>query len=384
MRDIHDGYAGGSGADGTRALARALPPLLVVIGIVWQAVTPQEITGTPFFTAAPLVAAPLFARWVAALFGAVGILAAVLLHVVGGRVTSDAAAQYLTTELATIAFATVLAVLIHGVVERARDQAATARGVAEAAQRAVLPTPPARIDGLRLAARYEAARTDTLVGGDFYAALHTPYGVRLIVGDVRGKGLGAIETVAVILGAFWEAADSEPCLPALADRLEKALIRGAERRRAPDISESFATCILAEIPPGQHSLRILNRGHPEPFFLDAAGEVTKLHPGEFALPLGLGHLSAQTCRSDQWPFPPDSTLLLYTDGLTESRDTAGDFYDPARHLEGREFSSPETLLTSIAEDVRRYTNGARDDDMALLAVSRSESLQPLFKGWPVT
>ncbi|WP_371626377.1 hypothetical protein OG245_29380 [Streptomyces sp. NBC_01116] len=131
MRDISNGYTGHSSADRTRILARALPPLLVVLGIAWQAVTPQEITGTPFFTAAPLVAAPLFARWVAAFFGAVGILAAVLLHVVGGKVTQDAAAQYLTTELATIAFATVFAVLIHGVVERARNQAATARGVAE-------------------------------------------------------------------------------------------------------------------------------------------------------------------------------------------------------------------------------------------------------------
>ncbi|WP_405435024.1 PP2C family protein-serine/threonine phosphatase [Streptomyces anulatus] len=380
MRDISDGYAGGSSADGNRTLARALPALLVVIGIVWQAVTPREITGTPFFTAAPLVAAPLFARWVTAFVGAVGILAAVLLHFVGGRVTEDAAAQYLTTELATIAFATVLAVLIHGVVERARNQAATARGVAEAAQRAVLPAPPARIGGLRLAARYEASRTDTLVGGDFYAALRTPYGIRLIVGDVRGKGLGAIETVAVVLGAFWEAADTEPCLPTLADRLEKALIRGAERRRAPDISESFATCVLAEIPPGQHSLHILNRGHPEPFLLDAAGGITKLHPGEFALPLGLGHLSAHTCRPDQWSFPPGSTLLLYTDGLSESRDAAGDFYAPARHLEGRKFSSPETLLTSVAEDVRRHTNGARDDDMALLAITNSESPQSPFEG----
>ncbi|MCX4521989.1 MULTISPECIES: PP2C family protein-serine/threonine phosphatase [Streptomyces] len=370
MRDISNGYTDASSADRTRILARALPPLLVVLGILWQAVTPQEITGTPFFTAAPLVAAPLFARWVAAFFGAVGILAAVLLHVVGGKVTQDAAAQYLTTELATIAFATVLAVLIHGVVERARNQAATARGVAEAAQRAVLPTPPTRIDGLHLAARYEAARTDTLVGGDFYAALHTPYGVRLIVGDVRGKGLGAIETVAVVLGAFWEAADSEPCLPTLADRLEKALIRGAERRRAADSSESFATCVLGEIPPGRHILRILNRGHPEPFLLDAAGGVTKLSPREFALPLGLGHLNVRACQPDQWPLPPDSTLLLYTDGLSESRDAPGDFYDPVRHLEGRIFSSPEALLASVTKDVRRHTNGARDDDMALLAITR--------------
>lgn len=369
--DISGGYAGVSSDGGARILARALPPLLVVIGIVFQLVTPQELTGTPFFAAAPLIAAPLFARWVAVLFGAVGFLSSVLLHLVGGRVLADAAAQHLATDLATIAFATVLAVLIHGMVERGRNQLATARGVAEAVQRAVLPTPPARIGGLRLAARYEAARTDTLIGGDLYAALQTPYGARLIMGDVRGKGLGAIETVTVILGAFWEAADSEPSLPALADRLEKALIRAGERGKAADASECFATCVLAEIPSGGDSLHILNRGHPEPFLLDAAGGVKALHPGEFALPLGLGHLGAGPSRPDRWPFPPDSTLLLYTDGLTESRDAASDFYDPVLHLEGRAFSSPRPLLASIAADVRRHTNGARDDDMALLAVTRS-------------
>ncbi|MGW3335708.1 PP2C family protein-serine/threonine phosphatase [Streptomyces rubiginosohelvolus] len=371
MRDFSGGYVDGSSASGTRILARVLPPLLVAIGIVWQLVTPRELTGTPFFTAAPLVAAPLFARWVAAFFGTLGVLAALLLHVVGGKVTTDAAAQYLTTEVATIVFATVLAVLIHGIVEAARSQLATARGVAEAAQRAVLPTPPARVPGLRLAARYEAARTDTLVGGDFYAALQTPYGVRLIVGDVRGKGLGAIETVAVILGAFWEAADSEPALPALADRLEKALIRGAERSSSPDASEGFATCVLAEIPPDRHSLYLLNRGHPEPILLNTAGDVTKLHPAEFALPLGLGHLSTRTSQPNQWLFPPDSTLLLYTDGLTESRDANGDFYDPVQPLKGRTFSSPEALLASVTADVGRHTDGARDDDMALLAITNT-------------
>ncbi|MFJ2153975.1 PP2C family protein-serine/threonine phosphatase [Streptomyces microflavus] len=378
--DISDGYAGGSGSRGARILARALPPLLVVIGIVFQLVTPQELTGTPFFVAAPLIAAPLFARWVAVFYGAVDILAAVLLHLVGGRVLADAADQHLPTDLATIVFATALAVLIHGIVERGRHQLATARGVAEAVQKAVLPTPPARIEGLRLAARYEAARTDTLIGGDLYAALQTPYGARLIVGDVRGKGLGAIETVAVILGAFWEAADSEPSLPALADRLEKALIRAGERGKAADASECFATCVLAEIPPGGDSLRILNRGHPEPLLLDAAGGVTALHPGEFALPLGLGHLGAGPSRSDQWQFPPDSTLLLYTDGLTESRDAAGDFYDPVLYLEGRTFSSPGPLLASIAADVRRHTNEARDDDMALLAATRSPRKQTVPPG----
>ncbi|MEV1087116.1 SpoIIE family protein phosphatase [Streptomyces microflavus] len=69
--------------------------------------------------------------------------------------------------------------------------------------------------------------------------------------------------------------------------------------------------------------------------------------------------------------PTGSTLLLYTDGLSGSRDATGDFYDPVRHLKGRTFRSPEALLASVAEDVRRHMNGARDDDMALLAITNT-------------
>ncbi|MER5964292.1 PP2C family protein-serine/threonine phosphatase [Streptomyces sp. NPDC002057] len=367
MHRISDGYAGGARADATRTLARTLPPLLVAIGCAFQFLTPPELTGTPFFVAAPLVAAPLFAWWVAALFGALGILAATLLHFVAG---GTAAVHDLAMEAATIAFVTALAVLINGVVERARGRLATARGVAEAAQKAVLPTPSGRIDGLRLAARYDAAQSDTLIGGDLYAARPTPYGVRLIVGDVRGKGLGAIEAVSVILGAFWEAADSEPSLPDLANRLENALVREGARREGMDTSEGFTTCVLVEIPPGHGSLRVLNRGHPEPLLLGPAGTVTALRPGEFSLPLGLGDLGPHAAQPDEWPFPPASTLLLYTDGLSESRDAAGAFYEPARSLEGRSFATPDKLVASLLADVHRHANGARGDDMALLAVTR--------------
>lgn len=383
MRGISDGYAGGTDDTVTRVLAHALPPLLIAIGIVFQWLTPPELTGTPFFVAAPLVAAPLFARWVPAFFGAVGIVAATLLHAVAGRVTEAAVAHDLATELATIAFATALAVLINGVVARTRGQLATARGVAEAAQRAVLPTPPARIDGLRLAARYDAAQTDTLVGGDLYGALATSYGVRLIVGDVRGKGLGAIEAVSVILGAFWEAADGEPSLSDVANRLENALVREGTRRQDMDTSEGFATCVLVEIPPGHDRVRVLNRGHPEPLLLGAAGTVTALHPGDFSLPLGLADLGAHAAPPDEWPFPPASTLLLYTDGLSESRDASGVFYGPAGSLEGRSFTSPDRLLAALVADVHRHANGERGDDMALLAVTRppgrtgrKDTLQP--------
>lgn len=66
---------------------------------------------------------------------------------------------------------------------------AAVRSVAEAAQHALLTPIPETVGPFRVAVRYSAAAAEARIGGDLYALVSTPYGVRLIVGDVRGKGL---------------------------------------------------------------------------------------------------------------------------------------------------------------------------------------------------
>ncbi|MEU9025948.1 PP2C family protein-serine/threonine phosphatase [Streptomyces sp. NPDC048383] len=355
-------------------MARLLPVLLILVGLVFNLLTPPSFTGSPFFSAAPLVAAPLFTFRATALIGLTASLAVVALHAYSGTGWKVEA----LTELATVLTVSGLALLINRVVRRSVARLASARGIAEAAQRAVLPTPAERIAGLHVSARYVAAQADAFIGGDLYAVQDTPYGVRLAVGDVRGKGLGAVEAVAVVLGAFREAADTEPTLERLAQRLERALNREGVRRDSLDAVEGFTTCVLGEIPPGAEQLRLLNRGHPEPLLLHADGGLAVLAPAEPALPLGLGELAVlgPADRAGQWAFPAGSTLLLYTDGLSEARDAAGVFYDPADRLRGRVFPGPDELLDALSSDVRRYTGGGASDDMALLAVGRPGEGQP--------
>ncbi|MFE6839219.1 PP2C family protein-serine/threonine phosphatase [Streptomyces sp. NPDC057705] len=364
------GSRGGSGP--ARQVVRVLPGALIVLGLVFSLLTPPSFTGSPFFSAAPLVAAPLYTFLATVLTGLLASLAVFLLHLhngTNGKVES-------LTELATVVTVSGLALLINRVVRRSGEQLASARGIAEAAQRAVLPKPAERIGGLHVSAWYEAAQADAFIGGDLYAVQDTPYGVRLAVGDVRGKGLGAVEAVAVVLGAFREAAETEPTLEALAQRLERALAREGTRRDGLDAVEGFTTCVLGEIPAGAGVLRLLNRGHPEPLLLHGNGELAVLAPAEPALPLGMGELGGWPDRVEEWAFPPGTTLLLYTDGLTEARDRAGDFYDPAARLRGRIFPGPYALLSALSSDVRRHTGGGATDDMALLAVGRPEPRQP--------
>ncbi|MFI5544450.1 PP2C family protein-serine/threonine phosphatase [Streptomyces sp. NPDC051815] len=355
------------GAPGrARRVLRALPGALIALGLVFDLWAPTDFTGAPCFSAAPLIAAPLLTLRATALTGLLAVCAVFLLHVHHGTGWSARA----LTELATVVTVAGLALLINRVVRRSRERLASARGIAEAAQRAVLPKPAERIGGLHVSAWYEAAQAGACIGGDLYAVQDTPYGVRLAVGDVRGKGLGAVEAVAVVLGAFREAAETEPTLEAVAQRLERALEREGARRAGPDAVEGFTTCVLGEIRADADLLRLLNRGHPEPLLLHGDGRLAVLAPAEPALPLGMADLGGRQGRVREWSFPPGSTLLLYTDGLTEARDRAGDFYDPAARLRGRPVPGPQALLSALSGDVRRHTGGGAADDMALLAVGR--------------
>ncbi|MFJ6832832.1 PP2C family protein-serine/threonine phosphatase [Streptomyces sp. NPDC091209] len=347
-----------------RAFVRALPALLIVTGIFYDYFTPGDYTAAPFFTAAPLVAAPLYSQRGTVLTGVLAVGAVLVVHCVLGIVLQVDA----VTETVTVTTAAVLAVLINILVRRGDERLASVREIAEFAQRAVLPEPEARIDGLDVAARYEAAQEDAFIGGDLYAVQDSPYGVRLVVGDVRGKGMTAVAAVAVVVGAFREAAEQEATLEAVAGRLERALTRAGTRRDSIDAFEGFTTAVLAEIPHDKDVVRVVNRGHPPPLLLHPDGTLVTLAAESFALPLGMGELGAWPDPAVQGRFPRGSTLLLYTDGLSEARDPRGTFYDPAAWLAGRVFPGPDALLAALSEAVRRHAGGALTDDMALLAV----------------
>ncbi|MGO4427809.1 PP2C family protein-serine/threonine phosphatase, partial [Streptomyces sp. MCAF7] len=195
----------------------------------------------------------------------------------------------------------------------------------------------------------------------------TPHGVRMVIGDVRGKGLGSVEVVAIIIGAFREAAEQEATLEGLTLRLERALQRERARRADIEQAEGFITAVLAEIPRGDSMLRLINRGHPAPLLLDGEGAVRQADPEMPALPLGMGDLGAWPDRVEELRFAEGVTLLLFTDGVSEARDAEGTFYDPAVQLRGRRFAGPVELLDALVADVERHTGGGTADDMALLA-----------------
>ncbi|MQS08388.1 PP2C family protein-serine/threonine phosphatase [Streptomyces alkaliphilus] len=345
---------------------RLLPPGLIALGVVINFLTPPEATFTPLFVAAPLVAAALVSFRETVLTALASSIAVILLtlFVVHAAVVSDEMIRVLT----------VLTVSVFSlVVSRLNRQLASVRGVAAQVQRAVLPTPPERVGSLEVAARYQAARVDTLVGGDMYAAVDTPYGTRLLVGDVRGKGLGATEAVTVILGAFREVADTEPDLARVGTRLENAWQREGGRRAGLDGMEGFTTAVVVEVPAGDPGvLRLLDLGHPPPVLLEPDGKARYLEVRDPGLPLGLAGLAgtADGGHVEEYAFPPGASLLLYTDGVSEARDERGTFYDPVAALAGRRFTRPRRVLDVLFSDLAAHTGGVAQDDIAVLVARR--------------
>ncbi|MFI1015902.1 PP2C family protein-serine/threonine phosphatase [Streptomyces sp. NPDC020965] len=348
-----------------RHAVRLLPTLLIVMGTVYALATPRQFTAAPLFAAAPLIAAPFFSFTGTLLTGLAATITMAGLHVEDS--SQDEAHAY--TEEFTILTVSVLALAINRMIRRGGEQLASARQVAEAVQSAVLPPPPERLGGLLVAARYEAAASEALIGGDFFAVQNTRHGVRVVLGDVRGKGVGAVGTVAVAVGAFREAAEREQRLEAVGDCLDGALTREAVRRGGQDAEELFATAVLAEIPHDDTTVRLVNRGHPAPLLLRPGHPPRPLTPERPALPLGMEALGGDPVRAREYPLPAGATLLLFTDGLTEARNARGAFYDPVAALTGRRGTDPAALLDWVVTDVTRHTRGGIGDDMALLALT---------------
>jgi len=262
--------------------------------------------------------------------------------------------------------------------------------VAEVVQRALLPPLPRRVGPLELEAVYLAAAAEARVGGDLYEVARTQFGIRLIVGDARGKGLDAVETAAGVLGVFREVAHEVYTLAEAARRLDASLARRSASGQADGSRphEEFVTAVLAEIDPCAGTLTVYNCGHPAPILLSPRtagsrnshrGRVGQPAPALTAVdvpspapPLRLLPLGDCSAAGRTLPFRPGGALLLYTDGVTEARDPRHRCYPLAARLADLIASSAGTirpdLLDCLREDLLRHAGGPLDDDAALVLV----------------
>ncbi|MFG2479011.1 SpoIIE family protein phosphatase [Streptomyces fagopyri] len=258
--------------------------------------------------------------------------------------------------------------------QRHRVEVNTLRAVSEIAQGVVLRPLPGRLGPLRVAATYQASDAHAKVGSDLYGAVRVPGATRVLIGDVRGKGLQGIHEVAAALGAFREAARCYPTLPEVAAHMEASIRSHLEEVLETDheAGERFVTALLLEVPDDHRVVHTVSCGHPAPL-LSHRGRVTLLKPRRCSPPLGLGSLSARDHHQDTFPFTAEDVLMLYTDGITEARDGAGTFYPLKERVASWTGTDPEQLLGYVQGDLSQHISGPLGDDAAMIALQRTPS-----------
>ncbi|TXS48773.1 serine/threonine-protein phosphatase [Streptomyces sp. uw30] len=334
---------------------------LVLVGLV----DGSGVTWVPLLATAPALAATTGGpRGVLC----VGLLSAVLGVSLGIR--GDAADGVLAVALASLLVVTLACAATSALRGRRERVLAAVRSVAEAAQQALLQPIPATVGPFQVAVRYSAAAAEARIGGDLYALVSTPHGVRLIVGDVRGKGLPAVGTAALVLGVFREAAHDEPDLLDVVARIERSLARNLG-------TDDFVTAVVAGYPrDGQ--LEVVNCGHAPPLLVRDS-VVVPVEPVRPAPPLGLRTLSGETPDLQVLPFADGDQLLLYTDGVTEARNHDREFYPLAEGLARHTGDEPVDTVTALHGELLAHVGGRLHDDAALLLLrmpARTEAPAP--------
>jgi serine phosphatase RsbU (regulator of sigma subunit) len=117
---------------------------------------------------------------------------------------------------------------------------------------------------------------------------------------------------------------------------------------------------------------LISRGHPEPLLPRCDGSVTALTVPEPAPPAGLGSVSAAPCVATTFPFAQGDRLLLYTDGVSETRDRDGAFYPLAERVAAWAGQAPAGLVRSITDDLAAYAATPFNDDTALVVIQRDK------------
>lgn len=241
--------------------------------------------------------------------------------------------------------------------EKLSRTAAADHEVAETLQRSLLPESLPAIDGVQLEARYLPASRGAAIGGDWYDAIELDDGrVAVVVGDVVGHGLRAATMMGQLRNAFRAYALVETSPAQTLVRLNRLL--------AKDGRDLMATALCVAIDRDTGEVSLASAGHPPPLVISRGGEVRFIEGGR-SVPLGTADPVAFKDASAR--LEPGSTLVLYTDGLVERRDTSLD--DRLAQL-ATVASVADGELGDVCDQLLEGILGGKrpEDDVAVLAV----------------
>ena len=235
--------------------------------------------------------------------------------------------------------------------------------IASAVQLALLPERMPDVEGYSFFAMYESAQA---VGGDYYDVFSLANGkIAIAFGDVAGKGVPAsliMSRISTVVRSVVEFVDD------VSQAIEK--INGHMCARA--VEGRFVTFVLIILDPMKHTMSLTVAGHMSPIIRKADGTLEEFPDEIVGVPLGV---------VDGYPFDVvmrdiglGETVVIYTDGVSEAMNAAGDLYgvDRLRELVKKQSADTQTIGTAIRADVRKHASGhPQNDDITLMVFGRN-------------
>lgn len=230
----------------------------------------------------------------------------------------------------------------------------------------ILPEEAPVFPGWEVAARLEPARETS---GDFYDFIPlTASKWAIVVADVTDKGMGAALFMALSSSLIRTYATRFPTLPALT-------VNAVSGRILSDTHGSmFVTALFGVLEPDTGRFIYANAGHPPGYLITTTprgeSDVERLRPTGMAL----GVSEQAQWRQKIVRMSPGDILLLYTDGITEAQNAAGEFFGEEHLLDcvlAKKGCSAEEVLQALLDEVHRFVGSTpRQDDIALVVVRR--------------
>jgi serine phosphatase RsbU (regulator of sigma subunit) len=229
--------------------------------------------------------------------------------------------------------------------------------IAKTLQEGLLPADLPEIPRVELAVRYRAASNDTDVGGDFYDVFASGNGWVFVTGDVVGKGAKAAAITGLARHTLRAAA--------LYEQSPAQMLRVLNRAMLEQFTDPEQFCTVAVGVLRGNELCVASGGHPLPLVLRADGTVHEAgRPGSL-----IGVIDTPALHEDVLELAAGDTVLLYTDGITDTQGTGGRFGADrlAAVLAMSMALAPAQIVERIDRAVGVYRTGDPTDDSALVA-----------------
>ncbi|MCG3128793.1 MAG: hypothetical protein CHACPFDD_03686 [Phycisphaerae bacterium] len=233
-------------------------------------------------------------------------------------------------------------------------------GMARRLQLALLPEQPFAANGWEVHHRYVPAG---MVSGDYCDLIRCDGALFAALGDVSGKGVAAAFLMAQLNGMLRSLVSQNPPLSELLARANRFFAQSSE-------GSHFATLVCARLS-SDGTVEFGNAGHCPPLVLRRSG-VSEIDSG--GLPVGV--TDAADYDTNHTHLAPGDSLVLYSDGVTEARDAAGELFGIARlrdALSAAHGLVPARLLAACLSELSAFRAGSpRDDDLTMMVIQRTE------------